>query len=78
VTTDLLTRAQAGDEEAFRHLAGLHRHDLQLHCYRIPGSAHDAEDALQETLLPAWQGLGGLEERTSVRTWLHRSPRTAA
>ena len=72
MTTDLLTRAQAGDQEAFGQLVEPYRHHLQLHCYRILGSAHDAEDALQETLLSAWQGLGGFEERASVRTWLYR------
>ena len=77
VTTDLLTRAQAGDQEAFRPLAEPHRHDLQLHCYRILGSARDAEEAPQETLLPAWQGHGGFEERASVRTQLSRVARTA-
>jgi RNA polymerase sigma-70 factor (ECF subfamily) len=72
VTADLLTLARAGDEEAFRQLVEPYRHHLQLHCYRILGSAHDAEDALQETLLSAWRGLGGFEERASVRTWLYR------
>ena len=72
MTTDLLTRARAGDQEAFRQLVEPYRHPLQLHCYRILGSVHDAEDALQETLLSAWQGLGGFEERASVRTWLYR------
>lgn len=72
MTADLLTRARAGDEEAFSQLVEPYRHPLQLHCYRILGSAHDAEDALQETLLSAWQGLGGFEERASVRTWLYR------
>ena len=43
-----------------------------MHCYRILGSAQDAEDALQETMLAAWQGLRGFEERSSVRTWLYR------
>jgi RNA polymerase sigma-70 factor (TIGR02960 family) len=43
-----------------------------VHCYRILGSAHDAEDALQETLLAAWQGLGGFAGRSSIRTWLYR------
>jgi hypothetical protein len=66
VTADLLTRARAGDEGAFRQLVEPYRHPLQLHCYRILGSAHDAEDALQETLLSAWQGLGGFEERASA------------
>jgi RNA polymerase sigma factor (sigma-70 family) len=43
-----------------------------VHCYRILGSTEDAEDALQETLLAAWQGLGGFERRASIRTWLYR------
>ena len=72
MTADLLTRARTGDQEAFRQLVEPYRHHLQLHCYRILGSVHDAEDALQETLLSAWQGLGGFEERASVRTWLYR------
>lgn len=72
MTANLLTRARAGDQEAFRQLVEPYRHPLQLHCYRILGSVHDADDALQETLLSAWQGLGGFEERSSVRTWLYR------
>ena len=72
MTADLLTRARTGDQEAFRQLVEPYRHQLQLHCYRILGSFHDAEDALQETLLSAWRGLGGFEERASVRTWLYR------
>jgi RNA polymerase sigma-70 factor (TIGR02960 family) len=72
VTADLLARARTGDQEAFRQLVEPYRHHLQLHCYRILGSVHDAEDALQETLLSAWQGLGGFEERASVRTWMYR------
>jgi RNA polymerase sigma-70 factor (TIGR02960 family) len=72
VTTDLIARAQAGDGEAFGQLVDPHRRELQVHCYRILGSAADAEDALQETLLAAWQGLGGFEGRASIRTWLYR------
>jgi len=72
VTADLLSRARVGDQEAFRQLVEPYRRHLQLHCYRILGSVHDAEDALQETLLSAWQGLGGFEERASIRTWLYR------
>ena len=48
-----------------------YRRELHLHCYRILGSL-DAEDALQETLLAAWHGLGGFEGRASMRTWLYR------
>ena len=72
MTADLTARARAGDQEAFRELVDPYRHELQVHCYRILGSAQDAEDALQETLLAAWRGLGGFEERASVRTWLYR------
>jgi DNA-directed RNA polymerase specialized sigma24 family protein len=53
VTAGLIGRAQAGDEQAFRQLIGPYQRELQLHCYRILGSAQDAQDALQETLLAA-------------------------
>jgi RNA polymerase sigma-70 factor (ECF subfamily) len=72
VTADLIDRARAGDGDAFRELIGPYERELQVHCYRILGSAQDAEDALQEALLAAWQGLGGFEGRASIRTWLYR------
>jgi RNA polymerase sigma-70 factor (TIGR02960 family) len=72
VTTDLIARATAGDEEAFRELVDPFRRELHVHCYRILGSTEDAEDALQETLLAAWGGLGRFEGRASIRTWLYR------
>jgi RNA polymerase sigma-70 factor (ECF subfamily) len=72
VTEDLIERVKAGDEHAFRQLVGPYQGELQLHCYRILGSAQDAEDALQETLLAAWRGLARFEGRSSVRTWLYR------
>ena len=72
VTTDLITRARAGDGDAFRELTEPHRRELQVHCYRMLGSFQDAEDALQDTLLAAWQGLAGFEGRASIRTWLYR------
>jgi RNA polymerase sigma-70 factor (TIGR02960 family) len=72
VTGDLLTRARAGDGDAFRELTEPYRRELQVHCYRMLGSFQDAEDALQDTLLAAWQGLAGFEERASIRTWLYR------
>jgi RNA polymerase sigma-70 factor (TIGR02960 family) len=69
---DLLGRARTGDGEAFAELVEPHRRELQVHCYRILGSVADAEDALQDTLLSAWQGLARFEGRASVRTWLYR------
>jgi RNA polymerase sigma-70 factor (ECF subfamily) len=72
MTAELLTRARAGEADAFALLVAPHRRELHVHCYRILGSAQDAEDALQEALLAAWQGLGGYEERASLRTWLYR------
>jgi RNA polymerase sigma-70 factor (TIGR02960 family) len=72
VTTSALARARAGDGEAFRELTDPYRHELQVHCYRILGSVQDAEDMLQETLLAAWRGLDGFEERASMRAWLYK------
>ena len=72
MTTDLITRARAGDGEAFRELTEPYRRELQVYCYRMLGSLQDAEDALQDTLVAAWQGLGGFEGRASIRTWLYR------
>ena len=72
VTTDLISRARAGDGEAFRGLTEPYRRELQVHCYRMLGSFQDAEDALQDTLLSAWQGLAEFEGRASIRTWLYR------
>ena len=72
MTADLLARAQAGDGDAFAQLVDPYRRELQVHCYRFLGSAQDAEDALQDTWLSAWQGLAGFEGRASVRTWLYR------
>ena len=71
-TADLISRARAGDGDAFRQLTEPLRHELQVHCYRMLGSYQDAEDALQETLLAAWRGFGGFEERASLRTWLYQ------
>jgi RNA polymerase sigma-70 factor (ECF subfamily) len=72
VTIDLLSRARAGDDDAFRAVTQPHVRELQVHCYRMLGSFQDAEDALQDTLLTAWRGLDGFEGRASLRTWLYK------
>ena len=72
VADDLLVRARAGDGDAFREVVAPHLRELQVHCYRMLGSISDAEDALQDTLLAAWQGIASFEGRSSLRTWLYR------
>ncbi len=72
VTADLISRARAGDSDAFRELTEPYLRELQVHCYRMLGSFQDAEDALQDTLLAAWQSLGAFQGRASLRTWLYR------
>jgi RNA polymerase sigma-70 factor (TIGR02960 family) len=72
VTADLISRARAGNDDAFQQLTEPHRRELQVHCYRMLGSFQDAEDVLQETLVAAWLGFGGFEGRASLRTWLYQ------
>jgi RNA polymerase sigma-70 factor (TIGR02960 family) len=72
MSESLLSRARAGDENAFRELVDPYRREVQLHCYRMLGSLQDAEDLLQESLLAAWRGLDGFEGRASLRAWLYR------
>jgi RNA polymerase sigma-70 factor (ECF subfamily) len=69
---DLLAAARAGDDDAFGRLVAPHSRALHLHCYRMLGSLHDAEDALQETLVRAWRNLARFGERSSFRRWLYR------
>jgi RNA polymerase sigma-70 factor (ECF subfamily) len=68
----LLERARGGDEDAFRRLVERYRRELHAHCYRMLGSVHDADDALQDALLRAWRGIGRFEGRSSLRSWLYR------
>ena len=58
--------------EDFTSLTGRFRGELLAHCYRMVGSAEEAEDLVQETYLRAWRSYGGFEGRSSVRTWLYR------
>ena len=68
----LLASAKSGDRHAFQQLSEPHRRALRVHCYRMLGSFHDAEDMVQETLLRAWRGLQGFDGRASTRYWLYR------
>src|SRR5215218_3182353 len=69
---ELLDAARAGDEDAFRRLIEAHLSDLHAHCYRMLGSVHDAEEALQDTLLRARRGLERFEGRSAPGSWLYR------
>ena len=68
----LLVRARAGDQDAFGLLVAPYLRELHLHCYRMLGSVHDAEDVRQEVLMRAWRHLGTFDGRGSVRGWLYR------
>jgi RNA polymerase sigma-70 factor, ECF subfamily len=70
--TQLLSAARRGDEDAYSRLVEPRRAELHAHCYRMLGSVHDAEDALQDALLRAWRAIERFEGRSSLRSWLYR------
>lgn len=72
MSPDLLEAARGGDEVAFEGLVEPYRQELHAHCYRLLGSLHDTEEAMQEAMLRIWRGLDAFEGRSSLRAWLYR------
>ncbi|HJS18904.1 MAG TPA: sigma-70 family RNA polymerase sigma factor [Anaerolineales bacterium] len=67
-----LAAARQGNAQHFSELTEPYRRELQVHCYRILGSLHEAEDMVQETFFKAWKHIGNYEGRASFRSWLYK------
>lgn len=78
MSTQLLSAARVGDHDAFHHLVEPHLSALRVHCYRMLGSYHDTEDAMQDVLLRAWRSLETYEERAPLLHWLYRIATTTS
>src|SRR5215212_5521056 len=72
IEVEQLAAARRGDSQQFSGLTERYRRELQVHCYRILGSLHEAEDMVQETMLKAWKRRNTFEGRASFRSWLYK------